>query len=159
MRNRPLPVIARSLGLLIAGKVRFDRGQVGRNVTREDGQVYEIFREITVEAGDAPPPESVFRVWFHANTSYRVTRAYSMLTTVFFIGMNGFRHKIYLVDHATGELGGIYHWQTVADAEAYAASFAMTLSEKRSLSGHFRKEVFAFTDPRAAVGADSVHPS
>jgi hypothetical protein len=128
--------------MYLSGRIRYPRRRMGETVTREDGRRYTIFREIDVRAANDDPakPGGVFQVWFYARGAFWLTRLYSYAATLFFVGQRGFRHKLYLRDAETGELGGIYHWNTVADAEAYANSFAMALSARRSVPGRFRKE-------------------
>ncbi len=142
--TQPLPVIARSLKLLVTGRVKFPKERCGQCYVREDGRSYRIFREIVIaRPGGNSEPGGTFRVWFQAKTGGPLTRLMAWGTTLFFLGMPGFRHKVYLIDDQTGEFGGIYEWNTREEALAYLDSFAMRLSAMRSVPGQFSKEVLA----------------
>ncbi|HNT78394.1 MAG TPA: YdhR family protein [Anaerolineae bacterium] len=155
LKDRPLAVMFRSLGLLLSGRAHFPAAHLSDKLTREDGRAFRVFREVIVAPRKGGPdyPTAIFRVWFYAAGPTRLTRLYSWLTTLLFFGMVGFRHKVWLEDTATGEFGGIYEWETLADAEAYADSFAMRLSKLRAIPGKFSLEVFPSTDPRAEMSA------
>lgn len=75
----------------------------------------------------------------------------SYLTLFGFLGMPGFRSKLWLFNPETGEFGGIYEWDTVEDADNYDKSYAMRFSKWRSIPGKFWTDVFPQNDPRARV--------
>ncbi|MCC6613016.1 MAG: YdhR family protein [Anaerolineae bacterium] len=141
----PLGVVARSAALMLGGRTIYPRERVGQTITLDDGRQYRIFREVIMR--DNPPREGggVFRVWFQTKMSVPHTMTFSLLTRIGFVGMPGFRGKLWLVDEATETFGGIYQFDSVEDARRYQESFAMRFSEWRSRPGCFATEVYART--------------
>jgi hypothetical protein len=129
-----LLALARAAALLLTGRVRFPRGEIGRSLTMEDGEKFTVFRHAQVEGpGD---PAAVFVVRFTpAHMSLRQNIRFSLLPMVPLLGLNGFREKYWCVNEETGMCQGVYAWQTVADAEAYAGSVALRFMTGRSLPG------------------------
>ncbi len=132
--------IARSLALLLRGRVRFVRGDIGRTLTMEDGKQFSVFRHARVKAPGRPA--AVFIVRFTpAQMSVRQNIRFSLLPMVPLLGMPGFREKYWCVNRHTGECQGIYAWQTAADAHAYAGSVALRFMTSRSLPGSVSHQV------------------
>ena len=132
--------IARSLALLLIGRVRLVRGDVGRILTMEDGKQFSVFRHVRVKAPGQPT--TVFIVRFTpAHMSVRQNIRFSLLPMIPLLGMHGFREKYWCVNRQTGECQGIYAWQTAADAHAYAGSVALRFMTSRSLSGSVSHQV------------------
>jgi len=50
-----------------------------------------------------------------------------IVTTPVFVGLAGFRSKLWMVDVTTGDLADVYEWDTAAQARAYAEGLARTL--------------------------------
>jgi len=96
--------------------------------------------------GQPDTPRGMFEVWFHGRTTPRQTILMSRLTILFFLGLPGFRSKLWLRNNSTGEFGGIYEWDTVQDADNYDQSFAMKLSQRRSVPGKFYTKVYPRPD-------------
>ena len=136
-RGRVLTIIvaiARSLALLLSGRVRFLRDDIGRTLTMEDGAQFTVFRHVQVAA--AGQPAGVFIVRFTpAHMSVRQNIRFSLLPMVPLLGLHGFREKYWCVNEQTGECQGLYAWQSVADAHAYAGSVALRFMTGRSLPG------------------------
>jgi hypothetical protein len=80
--------------------------------------------------------------------SLSVTIRLSNLSKYGFLGLPGFRSKLWLVNQQSSDFGGIYEWDSVQDAYNYAASYAMKFSRWRSLPAHFRAELFPSSDPQ-----------
>jgi hypothetical protein len=132
--------IARSLALLLSGRVRFVRGDIGRTLTMEDGKQFSVFRHARVKAHG--PPTAVFIVRFTpAHMSVRQNIRFSLLPMVPLLGMPGFREKHWCVNRQTGGCQGIYAWQTAADAHAYAGSVALRFMTSRSLPGSVSHQI------------------
>jgi len=145
MKPNPLLVFFKSVGLLLQGRTRFPRQRIGETINLDDGRQYKIFREIVITPSPQQPPEpqGVFRVWFIARTSPANTIRLSRFMLLGFLGLPGFRSKLWLFDETTGEFGGIYQWDTVQAADNYARSYAMRFSKWRSVPGKFRTQVYA----------------
>jgi len=153
MKYNPLCVILKSIGLLVGGRAQFPKDRVGKTITTEDGQKYTVFREVVIKskAGQPEVPGGFFRVWFHTRMALPNTIRLSYLTMFGFLGLLGFRSKVWLFNEASGEFGRIYDWDTVQDADNYDKSYAMKFSKCRSVPGKFRTEVFFQSDRRAGV--------
>lgn len=141
--TKPQTVIPRSIMHMVTGHTQYPRERVNNPIMLDDGQSYRIFREVIMR--DNPPQQTggVFRVWFYAITTPQQTIWMSQVTKLFFVGMPGFRSKIWLLNDETGEFGGIYQFDTIAQASDYAHSFAMGLSKRRSRPGMFSIEYYA----------------
>jgi hypothetical protein len=126
--------IARALTLLLRGKVRFSRDEIGRTAIMEDGEQFSVFRHVRVE--DGGKPQGAFIVRFTpARLSVRQNIRFSLLPMVPLLGMRGFREKYWCVNEQTGQCQGLYAWQTVADAQAYSRSVALRFMTARSRHG------------------------
>jgi hypothetical protein len=143
--TQPLSVIPRSISQMLTGATQYPRERMNSTITLEDGRQYRVFREVIMR--NNPPQETggVFRVWFYAVTTPQQTITMSQMTKLFFVGMPGFRGKMWLLNDATQEFGGIYQFDTVEQARDYAQSFAMGLSKRRSRPGMFSVETYAKT--------------
>jgi hypothetical protein len=124
MNHDPIVVFFKSIDRLLSGRARFPRGRVGQEIVLEDGRRFTVFREVRLEPKPEQPaePDGVFRVWFHTRMSPSGTILLSYLTLLGFLGLPGFRSKLWLLDEAIGDFGGIYEWDTVEDAANYEAS-------------------------------------
>ena len=153
IRLTPLIVFPRSVFLLLSGRMQFPKDRIGKVITLENGQKYTVFREGMLKPKSNQPekPDGVFRVWFHTRMSPKKTILLSRLTLFGFLGLPGFRSKLWLYDETSGDLGGIYEWDTVQDADNYDKSYAMKFSKWRSVSGKFKTEVFPESDTRSLV--------
>ena len=153
MNPKPLSVILKSIILLLGQRAKFPRDRVGKTILREDGQQFTIFREVRMKTKMNQPeiPGGVFRVWFSTRAAPENTVRLSYLTLFGFLGMSGFRSKLWLRNENTGEFGGIYEWDTVQDADSYDKSYAMKFSKWRSVPGKFWTDVFPQADERARI--------
>jgi hypothetical protein len=129
-----LVATVRGLALLAGGRVRLRRGDVGRILTMEDGEKFTVFRHAEVEAPGEPAGVLIVR-FTPARMSVRQNIRFSLLPMIPLLGQHGFREKYWCVNPDTGMCQGIYAWQTLADAEAYAASVALRFMTGRSLPG------------------------
>lgn len=141
--TKPLSVVPRSISRMVRGATIYPKARVNTDITLDNGYSYTVFREVVMKHN--PPTETggVFRVWFYAVTTPRQTILMSHMTKLFFVGMPGFRGKIWCLNKQTGEFGGIYQFDTAAQAQAYAESFAMQLSKRRARPGLFGLESYA----------------
>ena len=130
---------------LLTGRLHFPRECIGEMFTLGDDQVFTIFRQVIVDPlkGQQGKPGVLFRVRFRiANMTPEQNKHFSILPIPFFIGLPGFRSKLWMHDHATGESQGVYQWDTVGDAQNYANSFAMQFMTRRAVQGSISHEVF-----------------
>lgn len=138
----PIQVIPRSIGLMLTGRTTYPQQRAGQVITLDDGRQYRVFREVIMRTNPPRDTGAVFRVWFRTKMSIHQTMAFSLLTRIGFVGMPGFRGKMWLVNEETGEFGGIYQFDTLEDARHYQRSFAMRFSKWRSKRGCFTTEVY-----------------
>lgn len=133
--TNPLLGFIRTLGLFLAGKVRFHPEDVGIELETDDGERYRVFRHVVIRS-EALAPGALFIVRFTpAHMTIRQNIRFSRLPLLVFMGFRGFRSKYWCVDDETGACEGVYEWQNPADAEAYAASIALRFMTNRSIPG------------------------
>jgi hypothetical protein len=130
---RSFPTAARDLA---TGRTHCVRDRVGAELTMADGRRYVPFRHTRkVEScwsGGSPPAVLLprFRLpgfdprrrWLHA-----LFRVVCIVTTPFFVGLPGFRSKLWMVDPGTGDFAGLYEWDDAATATAYAEGLSRVL--------------------------------
>lgn len=155
-KPKPIPTILKTIGLYKNNQAAFVWKNLGRDVQRENGHTYKIFRQVVIknEKTDQIPPKGVFYVWFETKANPAKTICMSWMTTLFFMGMPGFRSKTWLYDESSKCFGGIYEWDSLEAAYLYQKSFAMGLSKKRSKPGCFTTKVVRHDDPICALHED-----
>ncbi len=144
MSLNPLAAFLKTHLYLIRGRLHFPRNRVGEVITLPDGRKLTIFRQVIVDPAPGQPqtPGGAFHVQFHLKKmSPAVNKLFSLLPIPFFVGLPGFRSKLWLVDEATGDFHGMYCWDAVQDAQNYAHSFAMQFMMWRSVPGSVHAEV------------------
>ncbi|MGD9705852.1 MAG: hypothetical protein AB7Q42_23780 [Acidimicrobiia bacterium] len=111
-------------------------GHIGQELRMSDGRTYTAFRR-TVKDPDAwstSSPPAVLQPRFHlgvlgprrrwARALFRVT---CIVTTPLFVGLKGFRSKMWLEDPETGDYAGLYEWDDAELAQSYAEGLARVL--------------------------------
>ncbi len=144
MSLNPFRSFIETLVYVFDGRLHFPKKRIGEEVTMEDGQRFTVFRQVIVDPAPGQPeePGATLVVRFHvANMSPRQNKLFSLLPIPFFIGLPGFRSKLWAFNENTGDFQGIYEWDTVQDAESYANSFAMKFMTKRSVPGSVSYEI------------------
>lgn len=134
----PWTALLNTLGNFVSGRVHFPRGRIGEVIVMDDGQRFEIFRQAIVDRNDGKHtiPGARFIVRFRlANMSPGMNKPFSLIPMPFCIGAPGFRAKVWTLNAENGDFQGIYGFETVKDAEAYAGSFAVRFMTKRSVPG------------------------
>ena len=129
---------------LLTGRLHFPRERIGESFTLGDDQVFTIFMQVIVDPpkGRRAKPGAIFRVRFRvANMTVEQNQRFSILPIPFFIGLPGFRSKLWMLDRTTGESQGVYQWDTDQDAQNYANSFAMKFMTRRAVLGSISQEV------------------
>jgi hypothetical protein len=133
----PLYSMGHFFRYLAAGRLHFPRQRVGEAVYLE-GRKWIIFRQAVLDPDKGQPekPGAVFRPIFHvAGMSVRQNIVYSLIPIPFYIGLPGFRSKLWMVNPESGDFSGYYEWDSVEDAENYSSSFAAGFMTRRSLPG------------------------
>ena len=123
---------------LLTGRLHFPRARVGKTITMPDGEDYVIFREVYLDPTPSQPkqPGAIFIPHFHvARMSPKANQIFSLLPIPLFVGLPGFRTKLWLLNKQNGDFAGLYQWDTVEDAENYARSQAMRYMTRRSVPG------------------------
>ena len=104
---RSVPTALRSL---LAGRMRRQRQQLGRPLTMSDGCVFVPFRETVKDQTEwrTDDKPAVLQPRFHLRGMsarrrflHAIFRRVCILTTPFFVGIAGFRSKLWMVDPET----------------------------------------------------------
>ena len=67
--------------------------------------------------------------------SIRQNALFSSIPIPFYVGLPGFRSKLWMYNLESGDSYGYYEWNTVEDAENYSHSFAASFMTRRSVPG------------------------
>jgi hypothetical protein len=130
---RSFPRAVRDLG---AGTTRCSSALVGSSIRLPDGQVFDVFRHTrkAVAAWGADGGAAVLVPRFHLEVLrprrrrlHALFRVVCIVTTPFFVGLDGFRSKLWMVDPETGDFAGVYEWDDEATARAYADGLSRIL--------------------------------
>jgi hypothetical protein len=147
---RSVPV---ALGLLLRGRVTLRTGRLGQPLTMSDGRTYVPFRETVKEARlwNSETAPAVLQPRFHLRVLgprrqrlHAMFRGVCIVTAPFFIGLPGFRSKLWMVDPHTGDFAGLYEWDSADGARAYAEGLGRVL-RVLSVRGSVTYEVVANT--------------
>jgi hypothetical protein len=139
----PLSSLMNCLAALVAGRLYFPRARVGESLEL-DGERWVIFRQAVRHPAPGQParPGAGFHVRFRvAARSPQAHIRFSLLPIPFFVGLPGFRSKLWLHNPATGEFQGRYEWDSVAAATRYAHSFAMRFMAWRAVPDSLAFEI------------------
>jgi hypothetical protein len=130
---RSFPVAARDL---VTGRTHCVQSRLGTVLLMDDRRTYVPFRHTrkaeplwstastpaVLHPRFALPGFSPHRHWLHA-----LFRVVCIVTTPFFVGLPGFRSKLWMVDPGTGDFAGLYEWDDAATAVAYAEGLSKVL--------------------------------
>jgi hypothetical protein len=144
----PISSFFHCIGLLAAGRLHFPRQRVGEAIIL-DGERWVVFRQAVVDPPNGQParPGSIFRPRFHiAGMSVRQNKLFSLIPIPFFVGLPGFRSKLWLYQPESGDFSGYYEWDRVIDAENYRHSFAAEFMTRRSVPGSVSFQVIPQTE-------------
>ena len=150
MRFNPFFSLLTTISYVLRGRLHFPGERIGEVLTMEDGKVYTVFRQAIVDPSPDQPKEPgvTFKVRFRvARMSTKQNKLFSLLPIPFFVGLPGFRSKLWMLNEASSECQGIYQWDTMQDAENYASSFAMKFMTLRSIPGSVSYEIFLKQGP------------
>jgi len=140
----PLLSFLKAHWYLLTGRLHFPRERIGEAFTLGDDQLFTIFRKVIIDPpkGQKAKTGALFRVRFRvSDMTPEQNKRFSILPIPFFIGLPGFRSKLWMLDHTTGESQGVYQWDTAGDARNYANSFAMKFMTRRAELGSISYEV------------------
>lgn len=130
---RSIPVAFRDL---VSGATRCHRDLVGVELRMSDGRTYVPFRHTrrSEERWSHDHPPAVIQPRFHLEPLpprwrrlHSLFRVVCIVTTPFFVGLPGFRSKLWMVDPATGDFAGLYEWDDAVTARAYAEGLSRVL--------------------------------
>ena len=146
----PAYSLLQTLRYVLTGRIHFPRERVGETLTMPDGHIFIIFRQVVIDPAEdsSASPGALFQVRFHlAGMSARQNQRFSLLPIPFFVGLPGFRAKLWMLDETRGDFQGLYRWDSVAAAERYANSYAMRFMTRRAVPGSVSHRIVAASDP------------
>ena len=135
-----LHCVRRVAVLLATRKLHLHRSRIGETVRLADGRPFVIYRESS-SSEERPGEPVTLTMWFRLRwvpPGARV-RAYlfereSILNTVLYAGFEGYRTKLWTVNHTTNDYAGFYTWRDREAAERYM-QYAMTMLGPLSVPG------------------------
>lgn len=125
-----------ALGQLLSGRTRCHRSLLGQSLRMSDGRTYVPFRHTrkAVEGWSHAHEPAVLQPRFHLRFMparrrrlHALFRVVCIVTTPFFVGLPGFRSKLWMVDPETGDFAGLYEWDDAPTATAYAEGLSKIL--------------------------------
>jgi len=138
----PLASLVRTIGNALADRVIFPKGRRGEVVPSKGSGEFRVFRQVIIRNGGDSEESVILRVRFKlARMSTQLNRLFSLLPIPFFIGLPGFRAKLWTVNAETGENQGIYEWDSRDEAVTYASGFVMRFMSRRSLPGSVSHQI------------------
>lgn len=118
---------ARAPRYLFEGRVQFPSNRVGDVLELPDGDTFVVYRETTlrpVAGTSADGVVLVFRIQVTDPEAGETLRdvlfdPLANAATPFFVGMPGFRRKVWLAGERPGEFLELYEWETRGDADRF----------------------------------------
>jgi len=125
-----------TLALLLTGKLRLSKRYLGTEVKNDNGDTYQVFRNINMLNRSQTRDSCVFVVSFKfARLSHRANKLASVVPMLLIAGFPGFRHKLYGVNALNGYWQGMYEWKSIKHLEAYKKSLVFRTMLKRAKAG------------------------
>jgi hypothetical protein len=159
---RSLPAAAASI---VGGSIRHRSALIGKPLRMSDGRFFVPFRETVKDPStwrrDRQP--AVLEPRFHLRGMgsrrrilHAIFRRVCIVTTPFFVGIEGFRTKLWMTDLSTGDYAALYEWDSAEQAAAYAEGLAKVLrlfATRESVACRLVPDctVDAYLDERAAA--------
>lgn len=138
----PIWSFFRVLGYIIKARLHFPKQRIGETYIMEDGKDFTVFRHAVIRGTSGGQSSVVFKVRFLlANMTPQRNKLFSFIPIPFFIGLPGFRAKLWMIDEKYGYFQGLYEWDNLLNAENYSQSFAMRFMKKRSVPGSVHYEI------------------
>ncbi len=120
---------ARAARHLFDGRVRFPRDRLDDVLELPDGNTFVVYRETALRPTTAQSGDGVVLVFRMQVTEPEAGETLrdilfdplANVATPFFVGMPGFRRKLWLAGERPGEFLELYEWATRADADRFVA--------------------------------------
>lgn len=131
-KTSAVSVFLRGMNLILSGNCLNPRNRIGDVVTlNRNGKRYVVFRQTALKnvsdhSGAYFFVEFKFRRW---------VLDFFLPTIPFFLGMPGFRSKLWLVDKDRNVFAGRYVFSSKENAYAYGSSFAQKIVKKLCVPG------------------------
>lgn len=138
----PPVLVVRTAWYWLCGRVHFQKKRLGEVIQGKEDFI--IFRQAVLDPTATQPerPGAILAVRFQFRRfSLKTNRILSIIPIPFILAQPGFRSKIWMFEKRTGEIQGLYEWDTVEDAEKYRFSFPMKLMKKRAIPESLTYEI------------------
>jgi len=138
MTFNPVSSFCKTFWYIITGRISFPKDRQGEEILMNDGLKFKIFRQVIIKPRkkQTAHPEALLKVRFIVdNMSMKQNIRFSRIPIPFFIGLSGFRSKLWTFNEETGYFQGIYEWDTIKHAKKYSNSFAMKFMTRRAKLG------------------------
>jgi hypothetical protein len=123
--TQALICVARSLRLLVQGRLHTPNHRVGEFVRLPDGRRFVVFRESTRD-GAVGDETVTLAVWFHlwsipagADARRSLFERLCIVNTLLYAGFDGYLVKLWMVDPETADYAGLYSWRSAEEADTY----------------------------------------
>jgi hypothetical protein len=119
--------------LVLRRRLRMPRERLGVLVGLAGSTTFRVFRETCLDSERPLSDPAVLEVGFRlkaigsSRLAHRAFQKMCLLTTPFWAGVPGFSVKLWLVDGASDDYGGLYQWRDAEAAERYAAALLPVL--------------------------------
>ncbi len=149
MKQNPLLLLLRALGLLLRGRIRFRRN-LAHDTMEDRGERFDAFRKVAVRPTAKQPtmPGAIFQVRFRFKSlSPAANRRLSLIPIPLITAQPGFRSKTWLLGRETGDFIGRYEFDSAEQAEAYWDSLPLRMMRKRAAPGSLTHEITRIEKP------------
>jgi hypothetical protein len=144
---RSLPAAASAI---LRGEIHHVDDHLGTHLAMSDGRTFVPFRN-TISTAPRPGARAsrpaVLQARFrleplpaHRHRLHALFRVVCIATTPFFVGLPGFRSKLWMVDPWTGEFAGLYQWDSEEAAAGYERGLVRIL-QRLSTPGSVSSEL------------------
>jgi hypothetical protein len=126
--------LQRGFGLTARARIAHPQDLIGRDIGMRDGRRFVIFRHTVVgdDVGKGDPAVLIVRFHFRIPGSrfdgfHSIFRPLCIITTPFFVGVSGFRVKLWMEDRRTHDYQGMYEWASADEAIRYTTGLEKIL--------------------------------
>lgn len=140
MTFNPIYSFFNTMKLVLQRKILFPSNRIGKTIHTVDDQEFTIFREVKIDGKSTEEKNSskpaVFLVRFLlSGMNVDDNKRFSWIPVPFFIGLPGFRAKLWTINYQNNYFQGIYQWDSQEYARKYSKSFAYRFMSRRSVEG------------------------